>query len=439
MSRILSVNPVLSRELRQRARSRRASVVLTVYLSLLVAAVGLLVWGLDRSTDPASGVGQGIGRTLFGTLLFGSLGLVCFIVPGVAAGAVAGERERLTLVPLQVTLLTPGQVLRGKLLASLAFTTLLLVATLPLLAVAYVLGGVTVAQVLGGLFFVLASSAFIGVLSIWASTVLRRVQRATVVAYGLVGLLVLGTPIAYGVQILATSRFDDGGGASSRWESLLFVAPNPFIVTADALGHQSAGGPSPFTPSQDALRRRDERRSGFGGFGGFDGPVGPDIAVPGRAPFTTGEVRVARPQGPIITLPPAPSLTPVMPVPPGANGDPAAVAPAGATTVPAPMPTTTFVDDPNVGPMTTVAPGGPVFPDERIQSEPLFPPGFDPSTGMVIDENGNRFGQERKRSDFTDRGPIWAWTFGWWILLGGAAYLHAARKLRLPSHDGVRP
>jgi ABC-2 type transport system permease protein len=410
----LAVNPVLSRELRQRVRSRRATAVLTVYLSLLVAGVALLVWGLDRSTDAGSGAGQGIGRTLFGSLLFGSLGLVCFIVPGVAAGAVAGERERLTLVPLQVTLLTPGQVLRGKLLASLAFTTLLLVATLPLLAVAYVLGGVTVAQILGGLFFVLASSAFIGVLSIWASTVLRRVQRATVASYGLVGLLVLGTPIAYGVQILATSSFVDDDGSSSRWESLLFLAPNPFMVTADALGHQSAGGPSPFTPSQDALRRRDERRSGFGG---FDDPFGPDIAVAEPVPFNRNGV--------IIVPPPAP-----VPGPP----------PFAVTTVPAPavVPTTAFVRDPTVGPVTTFPSGVQVFPGEQTQPGPLLP-GFDPSSGMIIDESGNRFGQERERSDFTDRGPIWAWTFGWWVLIGGAAYGHAARKLRLPSQAGVRP
>lgn len=416
MSAQLAVNPVLSRELRQRVRSRRASVVLSVYLSLLVAAVGLLVWGLDRSTDPGSSASQGIGRTLFGTLLFASLGLVCFIVPGVAAGSVAGERERLTLVPLQVTLLTPGQVLRGKLLASLAFTTLLLVATLPLLTVAYVLGGVTVSQIVGGLFFVLASSAFIGILALWASTVLRRVQRATVAAYGLVGLLVLGTPIAYGVQILATSSFD-GRSGSSRWESLLIVAPNPFLVTADALGHRTEGGQSPFTPSQEALRRRDERRSGSSGSSG-------SFEVPRAG------VRVMPPPVPPMPMPmPMPS-----PLPPFASESGPVPPPGMVTTVPAPQ-----LDLPMGGPATTsLDPGMQVFVDQGGGMVQRFPggPEFDPVTGEFVDRSG--FSQD-DRSDFTDRGPIWAWTFGWWALVGGAAYLHAARKLRLPSHAGVRP
>lgn len=409
MSRLLTVNPVLSRELRQRVRSRRASVVLTAYLSVLVVAAALLVWGLNQSSEPGSTVNQGIGRTLFGTLLFGILGLVCFIVPGVAAGAVAGERERLTLVPLQVTLLTPGQVLRGKLLASLAFTTLLLVATLPLLAVAYVLGGVTVPQIAGGLFFVLASAAFIGVLSIWASTVLRRVQRATVVAYGLVGLLVLGTPAAYGVQLLATSNFVDGTGGSQRWESLLFVAPNPFIVTADALGHRTEGGASPFTPSQAALRRRDERRSGLGG--PFPVDVPPPMPVPSAGPAPTLAPEAPRSLPPVTGAIPVPQTTPTTMAEPLSAGPPTF-----------PVETEAFAGQGSGG---------------RVPS--LAPPGFDPATGRIISGDIDRFRVQRDRSDFTDRGPIWAWTFGWWALLGGAAYLHAARRLRLPSISGVRP
>jgi ABC-type transport system involved in multi-copper enzyme maturation permease subunit len=401
VSRRLTVNPVLSRELRQRVRSRRASVVLTVYLSLLVGAVGLMVWGIERSATSGSSLSQGAGQTVFGTLLFAILGLVCFIVPGVAAGAVAGERERLTLMPLQVTLLTPGQILRGKLLASLAFTTLLLVASLPLLAVAYVLGGVTVSQIAGGLFFVLATAAFLGVMSIWASTVLRRVQRATVVSYGIVGLLVVGTFIAYGVQFVATSHTNDQGNA--RWESLLLVAPNPFVVTADALGHDvDAVGASPFTPSQSLLQRRDERVRGGDGFE-IDEETSFGVAVAPPPPFGgTGPVTTAFAQ--------------VMPEPTMSM-----------------MPTTTF--DPRIQPMQpppiTAPPFGGMVVDPS--SGMVGPPG-----GMVVEVDGD-LRPGRDGGDFTDRGPIWAWTFGWWALLGGAAYLHAARKLRLPSTAGVRP
>jgi hypothetical protein len=61
---------------------------------------------------------------------------------------------------------------------------------------------------------------------------------------------------------------------------------------------------------------------------------------------------------------------------------------------------------------------------------------------MVMEDDAEaltRIDPGRDGGDFTDRGPIWAWTFGWWALLGGMAYLHAGRRLRLPSITGVRP
>jgi hypothetical protein len=282
-----------------------------------------------------------------------------------------------------------------------------------------VLGGVTVPQIAGGLFLVLASAAFLGVISIWASTVLRRVQRATVVAYGMVGLLVVGTPIAYGVQFVVTTR--PGEDSDSRRESLLLVAPNPFLVTADALGHDSdSAGASPFTPSQAALRRRDERRRGTGGF---------VARVEERFALDAGEQMA----------PPA-----------FGNAVPATVAPG-----PIPVPTTAIASGVPPGFGGDVTSSAPILPTPPAAPFPQRGPvAFDPSTGMAVDPSTGRpvdpsagvdFGAPpevfpaRSGGDFTDRGPIWAWSFGWWALLGGAAYLHAARKLRLPSAAGVRP
>src|SRR5205085_1967042 len=82
-------------------------------------------------TDTVFGVSQAqaassAGRSIYHWLLFVMLALICFIVPGLTAGAIAGERERQTLIPLQITLLSPRSIVFGKLLASLAFVVLLL-------------------------------------------------------------------------------------------------------------------------------------------------------------------------------------------------------------------------------------------------------------------------------------------------------------------------
>lgn len=269
-----TVNPVLAREIRQRMRGPRASIILTLYLVVLSLIVWTLYAGASQSQDAAFGGPSaeqvaGLGRSVFQTLLFFVLLLVCFIVPGVSAGAIAGERERQTLVPLQVTMLGPMSIVVGKLVASVAFMALLIVATLPLVGIAFVLGGVEPLEVLKGTAMVLVVAAVIASLSVLCSTITRRTQGATVLAYGLVLLILVGSFLAFGAQAVFL-----GGEGAVRHQWVLQA--NPLMAVADVLDDDAdvlTGGSSfsPFTPMQALLRERQDRRAievfNPGGFG----------------------------------------------------------------------------------------------------------------------------------------------------------------------------
>lgn len=236
----VSVNPVLRRELVERMRGARTAVVLTIYL-LLLSGILYLIYSVTRDarTDPwESAVSQvaSAGRGIFEWLVFFMVLLVLFLVPGVTSGAIAGERERQTLVPMQVTLLRPTSILLGKVAASTAFLLLLLVATTPLLAVSYLIGGVSIGQVLSAIGMV----AFIGVtlaaVSAGISACVRRVQAATVLAYGFTLLLVIGTLLVFAAASLVdTSRGTDDANAPA-W----ILAPNPLAAVADVIEEDRA-------------------------------------------------------------------------------------------------------------------------------------------------------------------------------------------------------
>jgi ABC-2 type transport system permease protein len=236
----VSINPVLRRELVERMRGGRTAVVVTVYL-LLLSGILYLVYSVTRSarTDPWESAASQVasaGRGIFEWLVFFMVLLVLFLVPGVTSGAIAGERERQTLVPLQVTLLRPRSILLGKIAASTAFLLLLLVATMPLLAVSYLIGGVSIGQVVGAI----AMVAFIGValaaVSAGISACVRRVQAATVLAYGLTLLLVVGTLLVFAAaSLIDTSRGTDEANAPS-W----ILAPNPLAAVADVIEEDRA-------------------------------------------------------------------------------------------------------------------------------------------------------------------------------------------------------
>lgn len=264
---ITPLNPVLRRELKERMRLRTTGFVLTLYLIIL----GLVLYGLYTNAENQQFGGldplatANVGRSMFESLLFAVLLLVCFLVPGYTASAVVGERERETLIPMQVTLLSPGSIVVGKLLASLAYLALLVVATIPLLAASFLFGGVTPLEMAKGLGMVMATGVLLASLSLLMSTMARRVQTATVMAYGLTLMLVLGTFAFYGFEVVSS-------GHRGHHNKIVLVL-NPLVATSDAVASRAGvvAPSSPLTSMRDLLRGNSSGQT-------F---VGNAVAVPG--------------------------------------------------------------------------------------------------------------------------------------------------------------
>lgn len=305
------LNPVLARELKQRMRGRHVWLVLTLYLGVLAVILRWVYVAASRTDQFNGGVNllasATAGRAIFQWLLFFMLLLVCFIVPGLTAGAISGERERQTLIALQLTLLRPRSIVVGKLLASLAFVTLLIVASLPLLTVPFLVGGVSLPEVLKGLVMVMATAITLACLTLACSGLLRRTQSATVVAYGITLAMVLGTLMVYGAEQVPRRGV---GPRPAPW----ILALNPFAATADVVAgrNSSVGFESPFRPLRDLLQLNADDRLGrvISGPGPSDVTFfGPNGAVPAPppVPFTTAVLqKVAPPQTVIVNGPDGP-------------------------------------------------------------------------------------------------------------------------------------
>ena len=270
------VNPVLARELKERMRGRRAVIILTLYLVLLTLALWLVYEAASSANDfgnPAPLQLAEVGSTVFEWVLFFMLLILLFLVPAQTAGAIAGERERQTLVPLQITLLSPRSILLGKVCAAMSFLGLLVIAAVPLLSIAYLIGGVTIAEVLGGTALVLATGVCIGTLCAAISTYTRRVQSATVLSYGLTLGLTIGTLLLYG----AAAVVDQSRGVDEADPPAFLIALNPVAIVGDLVGSRDdQSESSPF----DAIKVLTQPERALVQFEDVGGPIGGAFPVP---------------------------------------------------------------------------------------------------------------------------------------------------------------
>ena len=202
------INPVYKRELKQTARMKKTLVMLLVY-NLLLACFGLLVFYLmfDRDGRISNRVEYSGILTLYTVMSILEFGMVLLIVPAVTAGAVAGEREKQTLDLLLSTKVSPLQIVIGKLAASISMVILLAVSSLPVLAIVFSIGGITLFDMANFLIFIIVKAIYIGSFGIFFSVCCKRVTVATVCSYSTMIVLVILLPILlYAVEFAEVFR-----------------------------------------------------------------------------------------------------------------------------------------------------------------------------------------------------------------------------------------
>ena len=188
------VNAFLQQELLLRMRGPRSHLLLTIYLAIASALAMLLYIGAVIN-NPRGQTGTGTVGTGVLVLLIGlQLVLVCFITPAFAVGTISGERERKTLDLVRTTLVTPSQIVVSKLLSAMGYSVLMILATVPLYSVAFLLGGIDVAQVVIALLIIVASAFLFTALGLFISSRMNSNLGAAILTYAIILGIVLGMP-----------------------------------------------------------------------------------------------------------------------------------------------------------------------------------------------------------------------------------------------------
>lgn len=235
-------NPVMVKELRSRMRGSRAFLILTIYLLILAGTVSLAFIPFLRDNSPAYDLEtrKMFGKTVFGIGVLVQLLTISFIAPGLSAGSIASERERLTYDILRTTLLSARSVVLGKLTSALAFVLLLLLAAFPIQSLGFLFGGVGIEEIMISTLMLITTAIVFSAVGIFFSSFLKRTLVSTVLSYALTIFLVIGLPL---LLILLTAMASSFYYASplDRITDLGFVLFVGIVWSVIAVNPLSAG------------------------------------------------------------------------------------------------------------------------------------------------------------------------------------------------------
>ncbi|WP_435017813.1 hypothetical protein TA3x_005433 [Tundrisphaera sp. TA3] len=195
------LGPVFRSELVRTARRRIDYWLRVLYGVILLAVVGLGYMEMFSAGGGTATIGtvSAFAQFTFRVFAIVQLVTVLLLVPAFFGGTIVDEKQRKTLHYLIASGLTSGEIVVDKTLGKLPRVAVYLAIGLPIIALLGLFGGVDPALVLAAYGGTISSMAFAVALSVFLSTLARRVRSAVLAAYVATAAWIIGPVLAYGV------------------------------------------------------------------------------------------------------------------------------------------------------------------------------------------------------------------------------------------------
>jgi ABC-type transport system involved in cytochrome c biogenesis permease component len=210
--------PLLVRELLETANRPRTYLLRTLCAFLTLCFFGVVYLLIQTQQNLGGGTLLGLGGMLLTELQVSMYVVVLVLLPIQSAASFTQEKERGTLVLLLLTPMGPWQLVLQKWLSRVVAMLTLLLVILPLVAIAYSYGGLTLQGLGESLLLVVICIAQVAAMSIAISAWCRRTSRAVILA-------LLAEPVLYLLLPLLT------GGSNPFAHNFFYISLiSPFEI-----------------------------------------------------------------------------------------------------------------------------------------------------------------------------------------------------------------
>ena len=197
-------SPILTREMRAQMRGGKFFLTLVIAVALASVVTLIALAGFTAQGGATNVIGSGLFWVL--TILQG--GLVMLVIPAFSCTAITSEKENKTYDLVLTTDLKPWEIVWGKFLASITTTLLLLSATLPLVTLTFLYGGVSVTMIFFAYLGIFCLAGLVGITTLSISAYAKNSRRAIGSAYFLT--LFAGVPLLFAVSGIASTASRGG-------------------------------------------------------------------------------------------------------------------------------------------------------------------------------------------------------------------------------------
>ena len=236
MKKIMHMNPILKKELMVSSRSMKMSwgiFGLNAFLTMLVIFVILTT----NASSLLTGYDYSSLTWLFPILGCTECGILSLVVPIITSGSISGEREKQTLDIMLTTPMEPFSIALGKLGSAMMMVMMYMITSVPVIAIAFVLGGMSWWALLGLIGMMLYLGIYVGSVGIFCSSVVKKSIMATVLTIVIgIGIIIITLVIfAIGNGIVVSYATMKGLTNYSPGASPLILLLNPYSPFADFL------------------------------------------------------------------------------------------------------------------------------------------------------------------------------------------------------------
>lgn len=229
MKKLKRINPILKKELMVGSRSMKMSfgiLGVNAFLTLIVILVILATNGASKF----SGYNYSRLVCLFPILGCVECGILSLVVPIITSGSISGEREKQTLDIMLTTPVKPFSIALGKLGSAMAIVMMYMISSIPVMAIAFVLGGMSWWSLLGLIGMMLYLGIYVGSVGIFCSSVVKKSIMATVLTIVIGISIITVTFVIFGVgnSIAAYKVTVQGGTNYDPGISPLILLWNPY-------------------------------------------------------------------------------------------------------------------------------------------------------------------------------------------------------------------